>query len=139
MRGSTIAWHSILHRTTGCCACLSALRYSIKVRCVEPLTPLLRIRFILTLSDSKIPKEPVILRRGVFQGDSLNLLFFCISPMSVEQGLPNFYMNDLKLYAFGEKDLQQYLRVVQKKDEQLVGGGILHHLNECESYTYWDM
>ena len=73
-------------------------------------------------------------------------------------------MNDLKIYASGERDLHQSLRVVQEytqavgmelgldrcavahlkrgrigdlgQDTQLVDGSILHHLNAGETYTY---
>ena len=153
------------------------------VRCIEELMPLWRTRFTITSGNDRVQTEPVSFKRGVFQGDSLSPLLFCISllPLSVSLrktrgyncGTPGnrrhkvthlFYMDDLKLYASGERDLHQSLGVVQEytqavgmefgldkcalvhlkrgrcgdygEDAQLVDGSILHHLNAGESYTY---
>ncbi|XP_044261169.1 uncharacterized protein LOC123009112 [Tribolium madens] len=153
------------------------------VECLERMILLWRTRFTITSGATKVRTEWVTFRRGVFQGDSLSPLLFCISllPLSIALrktkgytcGPPShrrhkvthlFNMDDLKLYASGERELQQSLRVVQEythaigmefgtdkcvlvhikrgrcgeygEDEQLADGSILKHLNAGETYTY---
>ena len=152
------------------------------VRCIEHLMPLWKTSFSITSGKVRVRTEVVSIRRGVFQGDSLSPLLFCISllPLSVvlrntngyHCGPPSnrrhkvthlFYMDDLKIYASGERDLHQSLRLVHEytqavgmelgldkcavahfkrgrigdlgQDAQLVDGSILRHLNAGETYT----
>lgn len=102
------------------------------VRCLQQLILRWRTRFTLTTSERATSTEPISYRRGVFQGDSLSPLLFCISllPLSVILrqtrgylcGPPGarrhkvshlFYMDDLKIYASSESDLHNALRMVQ--------------------------
>ena len=153
------------------------------VGCIKHLMPLWKTRFTITSGETRVRTELVSFKRGVFQGDSLSPLLFCISllPLSIALkntkgyscGTPNsrrhkvthlFYMDDLKLYASGQRDLQQSLRVVQEyshaigmefgtdkcamvhlkkgrcgdseDEEQLVDGSILRHLHAGDTYTY---
>lgn len=153
------------------------------VRCIKQLMPLWKTRFSLSKGDARVRTGLVSFKRGVFQGDSLSPLLFCISLLPLSVALRNtkgyscgtpgnrrhkithlFYMDDLKLYAAGQRDLQQSLRVVQEYThaigmefgidkcalvhlkggrcgdsgdaEQLVDGSILKHLDAGESYTY---
>lgn len=153
------------------------------VRCIKQLMPLWKTRFSITSGETRVRTDVVSFRRGVFQGDSLSPLLFCISllPLSVTLRKMRgyscgptgnrrhkithlFYMDDLKLYATGQSDLQQSLRVVQEythaigmefgidkcalvhlkkgrrgtneEEEQLVDGSILRHLDAGETYTY---
>ena len=153
------------------------------IQCIEQLMPLWKSRFSVTSGAEKIITEPITFKRGVFQGDSLSPLLFCISllPISVSLrktrgyscGPPGrrehkvthlFYMDDLKLYATSQRDLQQSLKVVQEytrdvgmefgldkcatlrlekgrhgnnpENEQLVDGAILRHLEIGETYRY---
>lgn len=153
------------------------------VRCLQQLMRQWRTRFTLTSGGRGASTQAIVYRRGVFQGDSLSPLLFCISllPLSVVLrqtrgylcGPPNarrhrvshlFYMDDLKIYASGESDLQNALRIVQDytrdigmefgldkcavfhlrrgrcaelpHDVQLADGCILKHLNAEETYAY---
>ena len=100
-------------------------------RCLTDLMGLWRTRFSITSGGKKVLTDYIQFRRGVFQGDSLSPLLFCISllPLSVElrqmsgymAGPPNcrthrvthlFYMDDLKVYASIESRHQQTLEVV---------------------------
>nr|CAI5828319.1 unnamed protein product [Callosobruchus analis] len=103
------------------------------VGCIKQLMPLWMTRFSIASGETRVRTELVTFKRGVFQGDSLSPLLFCISllPLSITLkntkgyscGTPNhrrhrvthlFYMDDLKLYASGQRDLQHALRVVQE-------------------------
>nr|CAI5870488.1 unnamed protein product [Callosobruchus analis] len=153
------------------------------VGCIKHLMPLWKTRFTITSGETRVRTELVSFKRGVFQGDSLSPLLFCISllPLSIALkntkgyscGTPNhrrhkvthlFYMDDLKLYASGQRDLQHALRVVQEyshaigmefgtdkramvhlkkgrcgdseEEEQLVDGSILRQLHAGDTYTY---
>lgn len=152
-------------------------------RCMQQLMLLWRTRFALPSGERVALTEPIAYKRGVFQGDSLSPLLFCISllPLSVILrqtrgylcGPPNarrhkvthlFYMDDLKIYASGESDLHNSLRLVQDytrdigmsfgldkcavfhiqrgrcveipHDAQLADGCILKHLGPGETYAY---
>ncbi|GLV33367.1 hypothetical protein CBL_20113 [Carabus blaptoides fortunei] len=89
----------------------------------------------------------ITLKRGVFQGDSLSRLLFCISllPLSIElrrekgymAGPPSrrkhkitylFYMDDLKLYASNEKELKL---VVDQVLEYTSAIGMRFGLDKC--------
>nr|CAH7732997.1 unnamed protein product [Callosobruchus chinensis] len=152
--------------------------------CIKQLMPLWKTRFAITSSETRVRTELVSFKRGVFQGDSLSPLLFCISllPLSIALkntkgyscGAPNrrrhqvthlFYMDDLKLYAFGQRDIQHSLKVVQdyshaigmefgtdkcamvhlkkgrrgvkgEEDERLVDGSILRQLHAGDTYAY---
>nr|CAI5831945.1 unnamed protein product [Callosobruchus analis] len=153
------------------------------VGCIKHLMPLWKTRFTITSGETRVRIELVSFKRGVFQGDSLSPLLFCISllPLSIALkntkgyscGTPNhrrhkvthlFYMDDLKLYASGQRDLQHALRVVQEyshaigmefgtdkcamvhlkkgrcedseEEEQLVDGSILRQLHAGDTYIY---
>nr|CAI5858087.1 unnamed protein product [Callosobruchus analis] len=153
------------------------------VGCIKHLMPLWKTRFTITSGETRVRTELVSFNRGVFQVDSLSPLLFCIPllPLSIALkntkgyscGTPNhrrhkvthlFYMDDLKLYASGQRDLQHALRVVQEyshaigmefgtdkcamvhlkkgrcgdseEEEQLVDGSILRQLHAGDTYTY---
>ena len=74
--------------------------------------------------------QPIQIRRGVFQGDSLSLLFFCIAPNPLTNELNRadcgyqvheterkishlLYMDDLKLLGRNENDLENEMKIVQ--------------------------
>uniref|UniRef100_A0A6V7LE95 Reverse transcriptase domain-containing protein n=1 Tax=Bracon brevicornis TaxID=1563983 RepID=A0A6V7LE95_9HYME len=153
------------------------------VRCIGDLVPLWRTRFTITSGDVQIISRVVQFRRGVFQGDSLSPLLFNISrmPLSValravegyKAGRPGdrrheishlYYMDDLKLFASGERQLKLQLDIVAKyseavgmefgldkcaavhikrgrvdvggEDVQLVDGNVIQHLDIEGSYCY---
>lgn len=153
------------------------------VRCIQNLFPCWKTRFTLRSGNRVISTEPVTYRRGVFQGDSLSPLMFCISllPLSISLrdmrgyscGPPAnrvhkithlFYMDDLKLYAMSQRDLEQSLKVVQEysrdigmelgldkcaflhlhrgrveeleDDVELIDGNMIRQLHAGETYQY---
>ena len=154
------------------------------VRCIEELMPLWRTRFVMQMGKRKIYTRLIQFLRGVYQGDTLSPLLFCISllPLSVvlrqSQGYmcgpPNrrthkvthlFYLDDLKLYASGEVQLQRSLNIshiysrdigmefgldkcavvhlhrgrsteINNNDIELVNNTIIHHLGVEETYSY---
>jgi len=74
--------------------------------------------------------QPIRVRRGIFQGDSLSPLLFCISltPLTNELNRADcgyqvhgnemkmshlFYMDDLKLLGRNENDLKNEMKIVQ--------------------------
>ncbi|XP_030746059.1 uncharacterized protein LOC115874901 [Sitophilus oryzae] len=153
------------------------------VDCIERLMPLWKTRVCINNGTTKICTDAIQLRRGVFQGDSLSPLLFCISLLPLSIALRNtrgykcgkpgirghkvthlFYMDDLKLYTAGERDLKISLRIVEEftsaigmelglnkcavihlkrgrnenygEDVQLVDGSTIQKLTDDETYTY---
>lgn len=156
------------------------------IKVIEQLFNLWRTKVTLREEREETATRFISYKRGIFQGDSLSPMLFCITmlPLSVllrtfpgyMAGASNnrihkhthlFYIDDLKLYAKNEKDLQTMLKAVQEyssdigmnlgsekcaiyhlhrgkgaqegEDIQLVDGTIVKHLQPQQSYTYLGM
>ena len=59
------------------------------VGCIKQLMPLWKTRFTITSSETRVRTELVSFKRGVFQGDSLSPLLFCISLLPLSIALKN--------------------------------------------------
>ena len=86
-----------------------------------------KTQLTLTHESGTLMFDNINIKRGIFQGDSLSLLLFCISliPLSLElnsscygykigtEGITHlFYMNDLKLYTKDDIEREWLLRIV---------------------------
>lgn len=108
-----------------------------------------RTTLFLTDGERVLKSRAVYIRRGIFQGDSLSPLWFCLAlnPLSralnstswgyqihygVERQIVthSFYMDDLKLYAASVDQLHQMLRLTEKisKDIRMEFG-----IDKCKS------
>ena len=79
---------------------------------------------ILNFSTASTTTNPIRIKNGTFQGDSLSPLLFCLSPAPLSNLLNNtelgyainkerishlFYMDDLKLYSKNDNQLEGLL------------------------------
>ena len=100
---------------------------------VKKLTEIWRTRVVSRIRGKEKASSFITYRRGVYQGDSLSPLLFCVSllPLSLQlrqhqgymAGSPNqrtskithlFYVDDLKIYAQSEKDIKLMLETVKQ-------------------------
>ena len=89
-----------------------------------------KARFILKIKQEVMQSQPIEIRRGIFQGDSLSPLLFCIAliPLTnepnradrgyqvhgTERKISNLlYMDDLKPLGRNENDLKNEMKIVQ--------------------------
>lgn len=115
------------------------------VECVKNMMYSWKTRF--EIPQAKIKTGHITYRRGIFQGDSLSPLLFCISllPLSIELrrgkgyscGPPGnrkykithmFYIDDLKIYASNERELKEALNAVQLYSDSI---GMSLGLDKC--------
>ena len=118
------------------------------VNCIEGLLPLWSSTMFLQLPSSA-PMElmEVSIKCGIYQGDSLSPLLFCISltPLSLlldpldgyqvtatEQLNHLVYMDDLKLFAKNNSQLHVLLRTVKMFSDDV---GLVFGLDKCAKFT----
>ena len=91
--------------------------------------------------------DTINIKRGIFQGESLSPLLFCISlvPLSLELNSSGygykiraerithlFYMDDLKLHAKDDSELEELLRIVKGFNDDI---GMEFGLSKCAKAT----
>ena len=104
-------------------------------------------QLILKHESGILMSDNINIKRGIFQGDSLSPLFFYISliPLSLELNSSGygykirteritllFYMDDLKLYAKDDNELEGLLRIVKGFSDDI---GIEFGLSKCAKAT----
>ena len=95
-----------------------------------------------------LKSKPIKINSGIFQGDSLSPLLFCLSviPLSKELNPTGcgyniqkkninhlFYMDDLKLFAKDDNDLEGLLQTVKKFSDDI---GMSFGLDKCAKATF---
>ena len=105
-------------------------------------------RLILTHQNGTINCENLKIRRGIFQGDSLSPLLFCISliPLSLEVNNSGcgykigenkfshlFYMDDFKLYGKDDNEIEGLLKIVKGFSDHI---GMEFGLDKCAKATF---
>ena len=88
----------------------------------------------LTHQNSNIKSKPIKIKSGIFQGDFLSLLLFCLSLISLSKKLNQtgygynipkrsinhlFYVDDLKLFAKDDNNLEGLLQTVKKFTDEI--------------------
>lgn len=93
-----------------------------------------RTNITLSTPNTKITTDTISVKRGIFQGDSLSALWFCICLNPLSQTLNNtnygfriknnkqvihkinnlLYMDDINLYAATEKQLKNLLKIIEQ-------------------------
>ncbi len=117
------------------------------VRCILHLISLWTTRFTVTFGKTRVFTGAVLFRKGIYHGDTLSLLLFCISLLPffvtlrqtheykagrvsnrIHKVTHFFYMNDLKVYAVSPERLRTALEVVS---EYISTIGIKFGLDKC--------
>ena len=99
---------------------------------ITALMPKWQTQFSIRTSGGTVTTEPVTLLRGVFQGDTLSVLLFCLAMCMISYALKTehenlgipllsevlsnhlFYVDDLKMFALSAKKLDRMILTVQR-------------------------
>ena len=107
-----------------------------------------KTQLTLTHESGTLMFDNINIKRGIFEGDSLFLLLFCISliPLSLElnsscygykigtEGITHlFYMNDLKLYTKDDIERAGLLRIVTGFSDNIC---MVFGLSKCVKATF---
>ena len=99
---------------------------------------------ILTHESDTLMSDNINIKRGIFQGDYLSPLLFCIHSLELhslgygckirtERITHLFYMDDLKLYAKDDNELEGLLRIVKGFSDDI---GMVFGLSKCAKATF---
>ena len=107
-----------------------------------------KTQLTLTHESRTLVSDNINIKKGIFQGDSLSLLLFCILliPLSLELNSAGygykirtewithlFFMDDLKLYLKDDSELEGLLRIVKGFSDDV---GMEFELSKCAKTTF---
>jgi len=107
-----------------------------------------KTRFLLSHNEGLSKSDFIQIKRGIFQGDSLSPLLFCMALIPLSNELNNtqygykiynkvinhlFYMDDLKLYAKDDQDLEGLLTTVKQFSQDI---GMEFGLDKCAKASF---
>ena len=107
-----------------------------------------KTQLTFTHESGTLMSDNINIKRGIFQGDSLSLLLFCISlipllldlnfsgyeyKIGTEQITHLFYMDDLTLYSKDDSELEGLLRTVKGLSDDI---GKEFGLGKCAKATF---
>ena len=107
-----------------------------------------KTRLLLSHNEGLSKSDFIQIKRGIFQGDSLSPLLFCMALIPLSNELNNtqygykiynkvinhlFYMDDLKLYAKDDQDLEGLLTTVKQFSQDI---GMEFGLDKCAKASF---
>ena len=105
-------------------------------------------RLLLSHNNGTLKSDSIKIKCGIFQGDSLSPLHFCLALILLSNELNNtgygykifdrtinhlFYMDDLKLFAKNDQDLEGLLNTVKKFSNDI---GMEFGLGKCAKASF---